>query len=164
TGLLDAINENKPADYTEDDVKWYEKAIYYTYSFHDDDAYMRYDETLDTDETGDRYTEYKQSDYSETVAYLYYEDYVSDDTELTYSTFLDFSPVDVTVTPSETDSDDTTGDTETTTDPTYNVWLLFSSIALAVVLFAVLAIIVVRKIVKRVKAHKIHANNLYVKK
>lgn len=158
---IESIQENAPADYKEDDVKWYENAIYYTYSFHDDASYLRYDEANDADDVGDRYTDYTQSSYSETVAYLYYEDRTTDPENYSFSAFVDYSPIDVTVPASEVDTDDDVEEEEKV-EPAYNVWLLASSIILAVVLFAVAIILAVRKIMKKVRINKIHATNAYV--
>lgn len=163
TDAIDAINENKPTDYTEDDVKWYDDAIYYTFTYRDTNDYLRYDEELDTEDEGDLYADYVQSSYAETVAYLYYEDRTSSDEEYTFTTFVDFSPLETTVTPSSSDTDDDTDtDTDTATEPEYNVWLFASSIVLAVVLVIVLVLLLVKKIAKRVKMHKVHVTNAYV--
>ena len=158
---IEKIKEKADPSYKEDDIRWYENAIYYTYSFHDDSAYLRYDEASDVENTGDLYTGYTQSSYSEVLSYLYYEDTETDPDHYSYTTYMDFSAVDVNVTPAAADVDDSDDETEAE-EPVYNVWLLVSSIILSVVLIVVLLILLVRMIVKKVKMRKVHKTNAYL--
>lgn len=157
---VEEIKKDAPAGYTEDDIKWYDKAIYYTYTFYDDAAFMRYDENLDTEDVGDLYSEYVQSDYAEAISYLYYEDKISSTEEYTYSMFLNFSTVDQYVTPKTVDTDDDT-DTDDTEIDWAQVLLLTSSIILVVVLGVVLIILLVRRIVNYVRKRKTFTENKY---
>lgn len=158
---IEKIKEKADPSYKEDDIRWYENAVYYTYSFHDDADYLRYDEAADTENQGDLYTGYQQSSYSEVLSYLYYEDTETDPAHYSYTTYMDFSAVDVNVTPAAADVDDTDDNTDEE-EPVYNVWLLVSSIILSVVLIAVLVILLVRMIVKKVKMRKVRKANTYI--
>ena len=114
------------------------------FSFYDSAKFLRYDETADELAVGNSYDEYKSSDYSSGVAYLYFED--AKHAEM----YVDYAYTDVTVSidPEEVVEDTTEEEEETTGDET-NPWMLASSIALvAVLLFAIVSIIF-RKVFKK---------------
>ncbi len=130
-------------------------AQYYTYTFYDDPDYIRYDETTDTEEEGNRYSSYKQSAKTEGIAYFTYDDRTLE-SEPNFRTFIDYSLSDVTVTPDATD-DDTTEDTEDTTTAETSIGdiLIFgSSIALVIALAIVIVSILLRKFLKKRNARK----------
>ena len=121
------------------------------FSYYDTDKFVRYDASYDTNKVGDLFeTSFKASNYSENVAYLYYED----DVEGTYRylVFADYSLSDVRI--SETNSPDTDDDTDNDTPDTettgeeMNVWLLASSIAVAVALIVAIGAIAGRRLWK----------------
>jgi len=136
----------------EDNISDTAKAIYYTYTFYDDADYLRYDETADTDETGNPYASYKQSSHEEELIYLYYEDTTSSGSEYSFNSFVDYAATEVTVERDTTDDsdDDTEEPDDTATDTaSYNVWLLASSGALVGALFIVIISLAVRKAMKK---------------
>ena len=119
-------------------------ALYYTFTFYDSLNYLRYDVNEDTDNLGNPYGSYKQSSYSEEIAWL----------QNGTTMFLNYGATDVTVEADDLGSgDDTTTDDGTTTPSDTNIWLVISSSVLAVaLLFAIIAIIV-RRVHKKVKKH-----------
>lgn len=128
----------------------YENTDYYCYTFFDDPDFQRYDSALDENEYGNVYDGYTQSNYSETMTYLYCEKAVGD--EYVYSMFLDYSPIYQAVSADSTI--DVTPDEDTTDNwwEDANFWLMLSSIALAVVLVVVMIIMLIRKMLKN--SHK----------
>ncbi len=152
-GLKDQLNAGK--DVSEDgylgdeDNLPKEYANYYTFTFYDSLAYVRYDETADEDQKGNPWASYDQFAQTEKLVTLYYVDNTEGNTK-SYNFFFDYAAIDVSVTPDETaDADD---DTDTNSDSTNtpagetNIWLLISSGILAVVLLAVILIIIVRRL------------------
>lgn len=137
---------------SEEEFKKSENVRYYAFSFLDSAKYLRYDSTLDKEEVGNSYTSYDStsSDYAEGVAYLKYTE--NDNCRV----YVDFSKTEVSVT-ADTE-DDSSSDTDDTSSDTsgMNVWLLASSILLAVILLLAIVSIAVRRIVKK-KGKKIKA-------
>ncbi len=131
-------------------------AHYYTFTLYDTAAYYPFNEETAGD--GDTDYDYSISDYSETLAYFRLND--AND----YTTFVDYSPIDQSVTRTDA-SDDGSTDDETTSDVNYG--LLISSIVLSVALLLTLAAMLVREIVasvRRKKARKHVARNTYSKR
>ena len=130
-----ATDENLPSDY----------ALYYTYTFYDAKDFLRYDKSLDEEELGNPYGSYKQSAYSEGIAWLLSE--ADEGTTL----FLDFAATDVTVEADDlTSDDDTTTDTDETPAGETNVWLIISSGVLAFALVFAIVAIIVRRVHKKI--------------
>lgn len=158
--LADAVSAMEKQQGVKPGEKLTENAYYYAYTFYDDANYLRYDETLDEDQTGDPYGSYTQSAYSEGLVYLYYEDKLTSSTEYYYQMFLDYSETDVTVARDlpETDDDDD-ADTDTPAASAGDVFLYASTIALV----AALVIVIIAIIIQRaVKAHR-RKNGITVK-
>ncbi len=146
--LADAVSALKknPDNVDEDDKL--KDAFYYAYTFYDDADYLRYDATT-SDLTENPYASYKQSEKTESIAYLYYEDTTSVDGSPIYQTFLDYSLSDVTVEPDAADEDTTDEDTtDESATSTANVWLLASSGALVAALFLVIISMGIRRVLK----------------
>lgn len=136
-----------------EDGKEVEGADYFesVFSYFDTDKFVRYDASLDSEKVGNLYDgKFIPSAQTEGVAYLFYQD-----ADGSYNIFADYSLTDKKVTPAEK-TDDTAEDSSTdeTTEDGANVWLLASSIAVAVVLVVALASIAVRHIVKSVRKKK----------
>ncbi len=132
-------------------------ALYYTFTFFDSPDYLRYDTTLDEEELGNPWGSYEQSSKTESLAWLSFAD--ADGTLLGAApsayVFLDYSVNEVTVTPDELGTEDTDTDTDTdTTAPAgdANIWLLLSSILLAVALVFAIVMVIGRRLYK--KYHK----------
>ena len=152
--LVDELREKDATLVDEDDKILDESyAIYHTFTFYDSGVYLRYDKTLDENNTGNQYASYKQSEKTEAVAYLYYEEAITE-TEFVYRKFINFGATDVTVTADET-NDDSDDDTDDDTDENPgNVWLLVASGSLAGVLVFAMVALLIRNIVKRVRRKK----------
>ena len=113
------------------------------FSFYDSAKFLRYDETIDTNEVGNFYDDYKASDYTSGVAYLYFED--SKHAEM----YVDYQYQDVTVSiDAEIEEEETETETEETTDET-NPWMLASSIALVAVLLLAIVSVLFRKVLAK---------------
>ena len=133
-----ATDENLPDDY----------ALYYTYTFYDAKDFLRYDKSLDEEQLGNPYGSYKQSSYSEGIAWLLSKT----DTDTTL--FLDFAATDVTVEADDlTSDDDATTDTDETPAGETNVWLIISSGVLAFALVFAIVAIIVRRVHKKIGKH-----------
>lgn len=129
-----------------------EYALYYTFTFYDSISYLRYDVNEDEDEIGNRYASYKQSGYDEQIVYLNFNDVTGKMTGApSCSFFLDYTAIDTTVTPDETNDSDTDDGEDDTSEPvsTGDILLIVSSGLLAVVLLAVIAIMIVRHFRKK---------------
>lgn len=140
------------ANVTEDDKL--KNAVYYSYSFYDDAAYLRYDKTQDNDKAGNPYSSYKQSAYTEAIAYLYYEDTQSIEGEALYQMFLDYSSSDVTVERDKTDDEpeeEEPAETDTETTSNANIWLIAASGAMVAALVIVIASMSIQRILKKRK-------------
>lgn len=130
-----ATDENLPSDC----------ALYYTYTFYDAKDFLRYDKSLDEEELGNPYGSYKQSAYSEGIAWLLSE------TDEGTTLFLDFAATEVTVEADDlTSDDDTTTDTDETPAGETNVWLIISSGVLAFALVFAIVAIIVRRVHKKI--------------
>ncbi len=114
------------------------------FSYYDAATYLRYDESLDTENVGNLYKEnYTAIAQVEGVAFLKYVDGNE------YATFADYTHSEKTITASavEEDTEDSSSSSEDTEEP--NVWLLASSLAVAGVLLLAIISIVVQKLVAR---------------
>ncbi|MBR2341290.1 MAG: hypothetical protein IKA72_02645 [Clostridia bacterium] len=120
------------------------------FSFYDSNSFLRYDATLDENEVGNSYESYLSSAYSVDTAYMNYQDKIN----LTNMIFVDFSlseeSVDADVEQDETEDEEV----ETTTPSDTNIWLLVSSIAIAVILLLAIISIIVRKYVMKARKRK----------
>ncbi len=133
----DALGDEPSADVLRD----------YTFTFYDSPSYLRYDATQDTEEEGNPYDGYVQSEKTEGVAYVYWKDVAA--SKQNYRKFFNYSLSEVTVEKSTTD-DTTEEETEeeTETNPA-DILLLASSIALVAALAIVIVSIFVQKAVKK---------------
>ena len=115
----------------------------------DSAKYLRYDETLDVNGVGNSYESYLPSAYTSGIAYLKYVGVEG------YEMYADYSLSEVTVTPDAEEEDTTTEEEdEHNHEGETNFGLLFSSIAVAVVLVLAVASIIVRKIVEASRKKK----------
>ncbi len=120
-------------------------ALYYTFSFFDSASFLRHDREHEGVDYN-KWENYEQSSYEEGTVWLqcFDEDGSLYGKAPSYSVFLDFTPLEVSVsayTPEETTDSGTEDEDETTPSDT-NIWLVLSSSLLAVVtLFAVGAVI-----------------------
>ena len=124
------------------------------FSYYDTDKHVRYDADLDTDKSGNVYSDYTSSSYTASIAYLAYlnNNYTADDDALYYNIFADYSVSDQTVAAKVETDDDTTNDSDDEeTESELNVWLLASSIAVAAVLVLAVASIIARKVIENYK-------------
>lgn len=135
----------------------YENTSYYCYSFYDDPSYRRYDSTLDENDGDDPFMAYTQSDYSETMTFLYYETSIGG--EAAYTMFLDYSPIYQSV--SEDTALDLTDDDDDNWWEDTDFWLMLSSIILAAVLIIVLIIILIVKLLSKANRKSQKADNRY---
>lgn len=117
------------------------------FSFYDSAKFLRYNETIDVDGVKNSYTSYLSSAYTDSVAYLKYQN------AGIYETFADYALSETAVTADvDDDTSNDTSDETTTTTNSADGWLLASSIAIAAVLvFAVVSIIVRKVILKNRK-------------
>lgn len=117
------------------------------FSYFDTDKFLRYDRDLDTDSVGNLYKDsYDATEQTEGVAYLKYVENGSQ------TVLVDYSVTDKTVTAqdvSDDDVDDDTDDDDDESDSETNLWMLFSSIAVAVALVFAIAAIIIRKAVEK---------------
>ena len=136
-------------------------ALYYTFTFYDSIDYLRYDATTDKDGTADKWTNYNQSSRSEGLLWLKVNDLSGDEVNPFYSLWIDYSVVDVDVSPDPSDSGSSggssSGGTSSKDDKSNtNIWLILSSVLLAaVLLFAIVAVIVRRILRNRPKTTKV---------
>ncbi len=119
------------------------------FSFFDSAKYLRYNETIDENEIGYSYESYLPSEQTEGIAFLKYEG------ENVYEVYADYALSEKTVTPDEKDDDTTTDDDDDQdNDSETNVWLLASSISVAIVLLIAVASIIIQKVAKNVRKKK----------
>ncbi|MBQ8295469.1 MAG: hypothetical protein IJX87_03435 [Clostridia bacterium] len=146
TSFADLLKE-KEADV--DDANKFESV----FSFFDSASYLRYNEKLDENEVGYAYESYSPAAQVSGTAYLKYEG------EKEYKLFADYALSDVTVTP-DADTDDSTTEDEDDHDHgnSADIWLLASSIAIAVVLLFAVASIIIRKVVQNARKKKAMAS------
>ena len=119
-----------------------------TFSFYDSAKYLRYNEGLDENKVGNKYTDYDATDatayatHKTAVAYMRYENA----TEKRYEIYTDYALNDtvVSVDVQEDDSNDS-NDTDVNTNEALNPMLLISSIAVSAVLIVAIALIIIRK-------------------
>ena len=140
-------DDNLPTDY----------ALYSTFTFYDAPWYLRYDETTDEDNAGNPYAGYKQSDNAEKLIYLRYNNSAGQiyDKELyANNCFIDYSAYNVTVEESSSsDGDhDNDHDADTTNNPENNIWLILSSVLLVVALAFAIAVVIGRRVYKKLKS------------
>ena len=156
--IKDALNgdkEMKDPDYLGKDSNLPEakansfyNALYYTFTFYDANFYLRYDVNEDEDELGNPYGSYTQSGFEEQLVYLYYKS--EENGQTSYSVFIDYSATDVTVEKDDLSTDNSSSGTDTDTPASEtNIWLVFASGILAVVLIAVIILILVQRLVKK---------------
>ena len=150
-----ADDDNLPATYEETGAPL---ALYYTFTFYDSPDYLRYDETADEEQLGDPWGSYVQSSHSEQLMWLYYEDpngTLPNGTGMpSVSLYMSYGENEVTVTPDELgDSGNDSNDSDTSTDTTpggnTSIWLLLSSILLAVALIFAICALVFRRLWKK---------------
>ncbi len=162
--LFDTLNLSADAKAKIEDIQKDYKALYYTYTLYDAENYVPFNaDTADEGETG---YEYKQSDYSETLAYFSYNVYDSEGKVVSYNIFADYSAVDNDIAIG-TNSDDTTDDDDTDSDSNTSIWLLASSIILVVALLITMISLLIRSIVKkhrRKRSTKAQSKNMYRKR
>ena len=135
-----------------DEYKENESAVQFNgvFSYFDTAMYLRYNASLDEIGDGNLYEEnYTPTAQTEGIAYLLY------DTDEEFTVFADYQYSEKAVTAStpdadEDDTDDSTSDTEAET----NIWLLVSSLAIAVILVFVVISIIVRKIWAKVRKNR----------
>ena len=120
------------------------------FSFYDSNTFLRYDATLDENEVGNSYENYLSSAYTVGTAYMNYKD----ENNLTNMIFVDFALSEAVVTPDVEEEDDNVEEEETVTDSETNVWLLASSISIAVILLLAVVSIIVRKFVMQARKNK----------
>lgn len=152
SGAIEALMEQRNYETEEDFKANYPGVFYNTFSFYDTASFLRYDATIDENGVGNSYDEYDATIYTETLAYLIYEQ------ENATTIFADWSQNDVTVTPDPVDvedeeEEDSTDDT-TTGDET-NPWLLGGSIAIVVAMLVAIVGMALRPVLK--KANKMKA-------
>ena len=148
TTLLDALKD-EVAD---------ENKFEGVFSYFDTAHFLRYNANLDEKGDGNLYKANYPVDPAEGVAYLKYE------TEDEYTVFADYQYSEKAVEAAPVEDDDTTDDSSTETESDTNIWLLISSLAIAVILvFAVISILV-RKIVAKVRKNRAAQASLKNKK
>ena len=127
-------------------------ALYYTFTFYDSVNYLRYDATTDKDGTADKWTNYNQSAYSESPLWLKVDDVAGEVGNPFYSLWIDYSVVEVAVSPDANDSGNNSGSNNNTSndnkDSNTNIWLVLSSVLLAAVLVFAIVAVIVRRILK----------------
>ncbi|MBE7079497.1 MAG: hypothetical protein E7380_06560 [Clostridiales bacterium] len=121
------------------------------FSYYDSNKYLRYAKEFDENGVGNTY-DYTASNYAEGTAFLRYEK----DNEYTVFADYSYSEINIAKTVEEAEDDTTTGDSTSTDEETEesasgDLWMLFSSIALAVVLLLTVVSIFVRKYLKKTR-------------
>ena len=121
------------------------------FSFYDSNKFLRYDESLDENEVTDSYESYLSTAYTVGTAYMNYVDNIN----LLNVTFVDFNLSEVTVTADveEEETEEEEDDSATTPDES-SIWLLASSISIAVILLFAVVSIIVRKFVMKSRKNK----------
>ncbi len=148
TTLLDALKE----EVSEEDM------FEGVFSYFDTAYFLRYNAKLDENGYGNLYKDNYPTDSVEGVAYLKYE------TESEYTVFADYQYSEKAVAASPVEDEDTSSDSSSDTESDTNIWLLISSLAIAIILvFAVISILV-RKIVKKVRKNRAAQASLKNKK
>ena len=126
----------------------YANVLYNAYSFYDSNTFLRYDESLDKNGVGNSYDDYVSSTYSEGVSYLNTGNVIFANYSLNEQT----PPVDDDTTNNDTTDDDTTEESSGA-----DVWLLISSMAIAIALLIAIAALVIRKMTAKARKKKAQA-------
>ena len=147
TGAKGLLLENEANRLSGDEEKLNESlALYYTFTFYDSASYLRHDREHEEVDYN-KWENYTQSSYEEGIVWLkcYDTDGSLYGKAPSYSVYLDYTPLETSVSPyePEEDTDEPEEDeTDTDADSSTNIWLVLSSSLLAVVtLFAVGAVI-----------------------
>ncbi|MBP5242201.1 MAG: hypothetical protein J6Z36_00740 [Clostridia bacterium] len=164
-GLLsEAIDGLTKQGYTKDaktgKLVDYENVDYYTYTFFDDADFQRYDMDLDQSDSGNPYAGYSQSEQTETLTYLYYENEVAG--EKSYTTFLDYSPLQKSVSKASSiaiEEEEEEEENKWWEDGSF--WVMLSSIILAAILIIIIAIMGIRRLVKYIRKKTAKQSNRY---
>ncbi len=132
-----------------------ELALYYTFTFYDSANYLRHDSEHDGVEYS-RWQNYTQSSHSEGTVYLKCFDtdgrVYGAGANPSYSIYLDYTPLEESVTPYEPDTDadtDTDDETDTAADSQTNIWLVLSSSILAIVTIVAVVAVIVRAVLSK---------------
>ena len=130
------------------------------FSYRDSASFLAYDKSLDTDKVGNLYAD--DAGRSEGVAYLAF----SENGNQTVFADYQYSEITIIAQEVEDEEEDTTTDTDdSTTENETNIAMLFSSIAIALVLVFAIVSIVARKLIKRYrKTHVVKAKAPKAKK
>lgn len=149
TNILKENIEKAQGDMTDDEFRAaYGDIAYTTFSFFDSAKFLRYDESLDKEEVGNSYDDYDSTTYTEELAYFSYTDSSLSRT----SVFVNYSAIDVEVAVDEDhdhDHDDDDSDDDDSGESETNIWLLISSLALAVVLLIAIVSLIVQRAMRR---------------
>ena len=164
--IADVLDAN---NWTEDEFKAeYTDVIYNAYSFYDSAKFLRYNADLDKNELTSSYDNFDPTDktlYDEIVSYM------RADADGITTVFADYAQTDkevaVDVDPSEDEEDDGDDGDDTTTDDGMNVWLLISSLVIAIALIIAVVALILRKAfakARKAKARAAAANPASVRK
>ena len=148
TTLLDALKEEVAEDAMFEGV----------FSYFDTDFFLRYNANIDEKGNGNLYKENYPVDSTEGVAYLKYEG--TDE----YLVFVDYQYSETAVEAAPVEDEDTTDDSSDETESDTNIWLLISSLAIAIILVFAVVSIFVRKIVAKVRKNRAAQASLKNKK
>lgn len=118
------------------------------FSYFDTAHFLRYNADLDEKGYGNLYKENYPADPAEGVAYLKYE------TEDEYTVFADYQYSEKAVDAAPVEDEDTTEDSSSDTEADTNIWLLISSLSIAIILVFAVVSIFVRKIVAKVRKNR----------
>lgn len=120
------------------------KVVKGVFSYFDSAKYLRYNAELDENKIGNLYKDsYVPSSYTEGIVYLAYKD------GLDYTAFADYSYSEITVAATVEEEEEEEDKADDSTEDGTNVWLLASSIVLAVVLLLAIASIALQKVLKK---------------
>ena len=151
TALTDVIFDDMVAekkDFVSADGLENENFFKGVYSFYDDAKYLRYNEELDENEVRNQYETYMKTTHATMAEDVAYMRYVNGNT---YELFADYTLSEYPVEKDEETDDSTTSEEEDDADSGINVWMLISSIAVAVVLLIAIASIIIRKVIKNAR-------------
>ncbi len=145
-------------DWTDEEFKEnYADVLYNAYSFYDSAKFLRYNADLDENELTSSYDDFDPTDktlYTEIVSYM------RADLDGATTVFLDYAQTDkdvaVDVEPSE-DEDEDDDTTDTTNDDGMNVWLLISSLVIAIALIVAVVALILRKAFAKARRAKARA-------
>lgn len=143
----------------DDDFKaGYAEVRYYAFSFYDTPAFLRYDSTLDENDVGNSYASYDATSYPEGVIYLYSVNTTDLPDQKQLKMFVDFSYIDVSVTPDSSSSSSDSGSTTTDdSESNGNMWLFISSLVVAAALIVAVIGLAVQKILQKTHIKKARA-------